>query len=98
VAHPAANLLWGWGGMAWLAGGLAHWVTMTCLLGVVYFWSGNPRRNALMFPVAGPMVLMILLRALRMCVTKKVEWRGTAYSHTMAQQLTTAGAEQTKGV
>ncbi|MDB5329419.1 MAG: glycosyl transferase family 2 [Phycisphaerales bacterium] len=98
MAHPAANLLWGWGGLAWLAGGLAHWVTMTCLLGVVYFWSGNPRRNALMFPVAGPMVLMILLRALRMCVTKKVEWRGTAYSHTMAQQLTTAGAEQTKGV
>ena len=31
----------------------------------------------------------IFLKALKMCVTKKVEWRGTAYSHTMAQDLGT---------
>ncbi|MDB5300185.1 MAG: glycosyl transferase family 2 [Phycisphaerales bacterium] len=98
TVHPAATSLGGWGGAAWLAGGLVHLAIMTWLLGIVYLWSGNPRRNALMFPVAGPMVFLILLRALRMCVTKKVEWRGTAYSHTMAQQLTTAGTEQTKSV
>ncbi len=33
------------------------------------------------------MLLGIFARALRMCVTKKVEWRGTAYSHTMATTL-----------
>ncbi|MDB5293777.1 MAG: glycosyl transferase [Phycisphaerales bacterium] len=98
TAHSAASSLGNLGGLTWLVGGLLHVAIMTWLVGVIYYWSGNPRRNALMFPVAGPMVFMILLRALRMCVTKKVEWRGTAYSHTMAQQLTAAGVEQTKSV
>ena len=90
--HPAPSLLWGWAGAAWLAGGLMHLLVMTYYLGLMYHWSGNPRRNALMFPVAGPMLLLIFLRALKMCVTKKVEWRGTAYSHTMAHDLATANA------
>ena len=36
------------------------------------------------------MLMAIFARALTMCVTKKVEWRGTAYSHTMASKLTTS--------
>ena len=33
------------------------------------------------------MLLAIFCAALKMCVTKKVEWRGTAYSHVMADSL-----------
>jgi len=32
-------------------------------------------------------LLGIMLRALWMCVTKKVTWRGTAYQHVMAAKL-----------
>lgn len=53
-----------------------------------------PRRNALLFPVGGTMLLGIFARALQMCVTKKVEWRGTAYSHTMAATLGPGGQGQ----
>ena len=56
------------------------------LVSTLYAWSGNPRRNALLFPVGGSMLLGIFARALQMCVTKKVEWRGTAYSHTMQRR------------
>jgi hypothetical protein len=33
------------------------------------------------------MLLMIFLRALRMCATGKVEWRGTRYTHRMDPTL-----------
>ena len=52
--------------------------------------------ESLLFPIAGPMLLMIMLRALKMCITKKVEWRGTAYSHTMAQDLSAAPVQSAK--
>ena len=83
-------------GQTWLIAGLAHLAIMTWFLGAIYKYSGNRRRNALLFPVTGPMLMMIFLRALRMCVTKKVEWRGTAYSHTMAQDLA-GGAAASSG-
>jgi len=94
--HPASSLLWGWGGPAWLAAGLAHLALMMYFIALIYHWSGNPRRNALLFPIAGPMLLLILLRGLRMCITRKVEWRGTAYSHTMSQELAGAGTNVSK--
>ena len=34
-------------------------------------------------------VTHIFFKALKMCVTKKVEWRGTSYSHVMADTLGT---------
>ena len=86
LTHPVPALH-GWLGVAWLAWSLLHLVLMTVFLGYIYEWSGNPRRNALLFPVAGSLLVWIFLRALKMCVTKKVEWRGTAYSHTMATTL-----------
>lgn len=89
MAHPSP-LLWGYVGAAWLFLAIVHLVLFTWLVGQMYNWSGNPRRNALLFPVAGSMLLFIFLRALRMCVTKKVEWRGTAYSHTMAADISAA--------
>jgi len=89
IMNPT-RLLWGWGGIAWLDAALTHLVVMTFLIGIMYRWSGNRWRNALWFPVAGPMLAAIILKALSMCITKKVEWRGTAYSHTMAETLTAA--------
>ena len=84
LARPAEA----WPGAAsWLVAGGLHLAVLTAALAALYHWSGNPRRNALLFPVAGPMLLGIFARALHMCVTKKVEWRGTAYSHTMAATL-----------
>ncbi len=85
--RPTSLALGGHAGLAWLAVVAVHLVLMTWLVGILYKWSGNSRRNAFWFPVGGSLLTYILLRALKMCITKKVEWRGTAYSHTMAQQL-----------
>ena len=76
-----------WRGPAWIAAATVHLAIMTYFLAEVYLWSGNKRRNALWFPVAGPMLFWIFLRSLKMCITRKVEWRGTAYSHTMVATL-----------
>jgi len=84
VAHPTASP---WLTYGWLAAAVAHVGLMVKFLGDLYAWSGNPRRNALFFPVAGPMLLGIMVKALKMCVTKRVEWRGTSYGHTMASTL-----------
>ena len=85
-----------WHGPAWLIVCVAHLGVMTWFLGTLYLWSGNPRRNALLFPIAGSMLVLIFLKALKMCITKRVEWRGTAYSHTMAQTLATAAPPTAK--
>ena len=73
-----------WG---WLAASVVHLSMLSFFVSTMYHWSGNPRRNALMFPLGGSMLLGIFLKALKMCVTKKVEWRGTSYSHVMADTL-----------
>lgn len=84
LASPAGTWPLPW---AWLGASVFHLGVMTFFVSTLYAWSGNPRRNALLFPLAGTMLLGIFARALKMCVTKKVEWRGTAYSHTMAATL-----------
>lgn len=81
--HPHGNLL----DYAWLGAGAAHWIVMTFILSRIYRWSKNSPWHALLFPIAGPMLLWVLMKALILCITKKVEWRGTSYSHTMAQDL-----------
>lgn len=84
LANPTGH----WPGpLAWLTASGIHLGLLTFFVSTLYAWCGNPRRNALMFPLAGSMLLGIFARALQMCVTKKVEWRGTAYSHTMAPTL-----------
>jgi hypothetical protein len=79
-------------GPLWIFTAICHLVIMTIHIGRLYRWSGNPAYNALAFPVAGGLLCYIFLRALKMCITKKVEWRGTAYSHTM-QEIKTAPAQ-----
>ena len=82
-----SDALWGHARWAWLAASLLHLALLTYFLGTMYSWSGNPRRNALLFPLGGSMLLAIFFKSLKMCVTKKVEWRGTNYSHVMADTL-----------
>jgi hypothetical protein len=72
-------------GPLWLALAAGHWAAMTVALAVIYKWSRNPPIQALLFvPVIAPILLWTLLRGWKMTITKKVVWRGTTYSHTMA--------------
>ena len=84
TVHPSST----WHGLLgplWLVTAISHLLLMTVYLGRMYQWSGNRRRHALLFPVAGALLGYTLLRALRMCITRRVEWRGTAYAHRMQQ-------------
>ena len=74
-------------GPAWVIASLVHLALLMVFLGTAYKWSGNPRRNAFAFPVAGSMLLAIFFKALKMCVTRKVEWRGTHYAHVIGPTL-----------
>jgi chlorobactene glucosyltransferase len=84
LAHPVDS----WSHLAWLGGVVVHALATVAFIGVMYAWTGNPRRYAWVWPITLVMLLGILFRALWMCVTKKVEWRGTSYGHTMTTQLT----------
>ena len=54
---------------------------MTACLLWVYAWSGNRKRYALLFPLGGAMLLRVFARALHLCATGEVDWRGTRYAH-----------------
>lgn len=73
-------------GIGWLAAVILHLSAMTILIGVMYAWTGNARRNALLFPIGGALLLGIFFRALWMCTTGKVTWRGTSYSPSPARE------------
>lgn len=83
MMHPI-NMFGGWG---WLAAGAVHLGTLTVLLGNVYLWSGNRRRTALLWPVSVAMLLGIFGKALTMCWTGRVEWRGISYRHRQRQMV-----------
>jgi cellulose synthase/poly-beta-1,6-N-acetylglucosamine synthase-like glycosyltransferase len=77
-----AALAWGVVGddfRTWLWGSFAHLVVMTCVLAGLYGDSGNPRRNALLFPLGGGVLLAIFAFALKWCATGRIEWRGTTF-------------------
>ena len=80
LVHPVNA----YGAYGWLLAGGVHLGFVVGVLGMVYSWSGNGRFNGLYFPLSGAMLLGILLKALKMCVTGKVEWRGTTYRHRMS--------------
>lgn len=82
-----AALAWGVFGSesrAWVWAGLAHLVVMTYVLAGLYADSGNPRRNALLFPIGGGLLLAIFAFALKWCATGKIEWRGTTFDQNRA--------------
>jgi chlorobactene glucosyltransferase len=82
--HPTAYYL----PLLWLIAAVLHGVLILLFVGILYAWSGNPRRNAWSWPLSMAMLLGIMFKALKMCITRKVEWRGTTYAHTMASTLT----------
>jgi glycosyltransferase involved in cell wall biosynthesis len=87
AAHPNGNML----DYAWVTAGGLHLALMMFFLSNMYRWSKNSAWNALLFPITAPILLWTLGKALVMCITKKVEWRGTSYSHTMASDLAVKG-------
>jgi len=80
MIHPI-NMFEGWG---WLGAAAVHLVVMTWALSRTYAWTGNPPRNALLFPVSGLLMLILIAKALRLCMTGNVTWRGDAYSRPRA--------------
>jgi chlorobactene glucosyltransferase len=77
--HPI-NAFRGWG---WIITAAIHWALMTVQIGVMYRWTRNPPAFALLFPVTSVLLLIIFARAVWMCLTRRVEWRGTSYRHAM---------------
>jgi hypothetical protein len=57
---------------------------MTFVLAGLYTDSGNPPRNALLFPVGGTILFAIFAFALKWCATGKIEWRGTTFDQKSA--------------
>jgi hypothetical protein len=47
-----------------------------------YSWTGNARRMAVAFPLGAAMLMAIFRRAIGMCRSGNVEWRGTRYVKT----------------
>jgi chlorobactene glucosyltransferase len=74
-----------YGAYGWLSAAVVHMAFITGVLGMVYSWSGNSKLNGLFFPISGTMLLGILFKSLKMCITGKVEWRGTSYTHRMSK-------------
>ena len=78
------------GAAAWLAAGGAHLLLMSLFLGTTYRWGGAPRRYALYFPLGGAMLLWVFIRALTLCATGKVQWRGDTYAPSTVSKAPTA--------
>jgi cellulose synthase/poly-beta-1,6-N-acetylglucosamine synthase-like glycosyltransferase len=62
-----------------------HLALLVATLSLIYHIAANPKFYALLFPIAGPMMLAIYAYALRACQTGKIAWRGTAYQTGSAQ-------------
>jgi len=73
--HPVGGVP----GVAWIVLAVVHGVLMFYQVGIMYRWTLNPRRYALFLPLTGLFLLTIFVRSVWMCLTKKVEWRGTSY-------------------
>jgi glycosyltransferase involved in cell wall biosynthesis len=71
-------------GFDWLVVSLLHLGVMTFQIGVMYRWQVTPWKYALLFPLGGLFLIYIFASALKMCMTRRVEWRGTSYSRNIA--------------
>lgn len=60
----------------WWGMGLIHWLGITGLMGLVWFWSGNSPVWALGLPVSVPIQILILLFAVQRSWKGVIEWRG----------------------
>jgi chlorobactene glucosyltransferase len=60
--------------------GIAHHVFMYLVFRRVYRASVERESFALWYPIANLVVDLILIRAIGMCLTGNVTWRGTSYA------------------
>lgn len=72
----------GGGVFAWSLLGLSvfHHLFALAVLDRLYRESVNDRKSVLWYPLAGLVIDAIVHRAIKMCVTGQVTWRGTAYT------------------
>jgi cellulose synthase/poly-beta-1,6-N-acetylglucosamine synthase-like glycosyltransferase len=63
----------------WLIASLIHIGVMTAMLALMYKWSRNAMRFAVLFPISAAYLLGFLTSALRICRTGRVQWRSTTY-------------------
>ncbi len=61
----------------WLIASLSHWLLMTIMTGMVWFWTGNSPIYALLLPISVPIEIAILLFSIRRAKSGKVDWRGS---------------------
>lgn len=64
---------------AWLAASITHYVLLTLFLMIVYRWSGNRIRYALLAPLSAAIMLAIFIFSLNKCRTGRISWRGTEF-------------------
>src|SRR5262249_1448815 len=82
--YPA--LSWGtWDAIAhhrweWLAASGAHLTVMTLYLSILYRGSGNRARFALLFPIAGVLMIGVFAFALGRARSGKIVWRGSEFT------------------
>lgn len=62
----------------WLGASVLHWALLTVVISLVYRWSGNRARYAVLFPLTGAMLLAILIFSIRRAISGKVDWRGSS--------------------
>jgi chlorobactene glucosyltransferase len=76
---------------AWLLGlSVAHHLLAYTCLRRLYVLSVPRTRHVAWYPLAGLVLDVILFRAIRMCLTGQVTWRGTAYQEAPAPARTDA--------
>lgn len=97
-AALAAGLVLGAAGVwplaGWLIGlSVLHHFWMYVVFRRVYRWSVPGSRYAAWFPLANLIVDLVLIKAIRMCFTGQVTWRGTHY-----QSASAPGAHKPIGV
>ena len=60
----------------WFAAGVGHWLLMTIIAGLVWFWSGNSPAWALLLPISVPVEIAILAFSVKRAWGGVVHWRG----------------------
>jgi chlorobactene glucosyltransferase len=89
--HPM-NQFGGWG---WLAAAGMHFLLMMSVGGLIYRFSGEPAAYALLLPISLAVLLAICFKSLWICITGKVQWRGTQYSRgELSAKESDAGTEK----
>ncbi len=74
--------------LPWLLGlSIVHHVLAYTCLARLYVQSVPQTRHVIWYPLAGLILDLILFRAIKMCWTGQVTWRGTAYAPNPSQSL-----------